>query len=126
MATILLVDDQPLRASLRQSFLEKSVPDVVRVTDGGEALCLIESPELASRLRLVITGHAGAGIHGPEFVGELRSRLPEVPVLVLSSVGDVEAEYSGIDGVYHSKTLSPDELRMVVNRMLSGMERQTA
>jgi CheY-like chemotaxis protein len=126
MATILLVDDNPLRASLRQSILEGSVPGVVRVSDASEALCLVESPDFASGLRLVITGHTGCGIPGPEFAAELRTRLPRVPVLVLSSSGDVEAEYAGIDGLYHSKTLSPDELRTVVKRLLGEMAKQSA
>jgi DNA-binding response OmpR family regulator len=126
MATILLVDDNPLRASLRQSILEGSVSAVVRVSDAAEALCLVESPEFASSLRLVITGHTGSGIPGPDFAAELRARLPHVPVLILSAQGDVEREYAGIGGLYHSKTLSPDELRSAVNRLLGAMTRQSA
>ena len=126
MATILLVDNNPLRASLRQSILERSVPDVARVTDASAALCLVESPDFAKSLRLVITGHVGAGIPGPEFVAELRSRMPTVPVLVLSGIGNVEPEYKDIGGVFHSQTLSPDELRATVTRLLREGERQTA
>ena len=60
METILLVDDNPLRASLRKSILEGSAPDVVRALDASEALCLVESPEFASGLALVITPLIGA------------------------------------------------------------------
>jgi CheY-like chemotaxis protein len=126
MATILLVDDNPLRASLRQSILERSVQDVVRVSDAAEALCLVELPEVASNLLLVIAGHPMYGIPGPEFVAELRARLPHVPVLVLSSSADASPEYSGIPRVHHTPANSPDELRTVVNRLLSGIERQSA
>jgi CheY-like chemotaxis protein len=126
MATILLVDDNPLRASLRKSILERGGPDVVRVSDASEALCLVEAPDFLQNLMLVITGHVMAGISGPEFVAELRTRVPGVPVLVLSAVGNVEDQYEGISGVTHSETNSTDELWSVVNQLLRRSEKQTA
>jgi CheY-like chemotaxis protein len=130
METILLVDDNPLRASLRQSLLEggnvKPLRAVVRALDASEALCMVEAPEFAQNLGLVITGHKMSGISGPEFVAEFRSRMPQVPVLVLSSAVDAEKEYSGIDGVYNSQSNSPDELRSLVGRLVSANQRQTA
>jgi CheY-like chemotaxis protein len=130
METILLVDDNPLRASLRQSLLEagssKAVRAVVRALDASEALCMVEAPEFAQRLALVITGHVMSGISGPEFVAEFRSRMPQVPVLVLSPATDAEKEYQGIGGVYNSQTNSPDELRSLVARLVGAGQRQTA
>jgi CheY-like chemotaxis protein len=130
METILLVDDNPLRASLRQSLLEggssKAMRAVVRALDASEALCMVEVPEFAKRLALVITGHVMSGISGPEFVAEFRSRMPEVPVLVLSAVTDAEKEYQGIGGVYNSQANSPDELRSLVGRLVGAGQKQTA
>jgi CheY-like chemotaxis protein len=125
MATILLVDDNPLRASLRQSVLGRS-HGVERATDAAAALCLVESPEFGPGLRLVITGHVLSGIPGPEFVAELRARRPEVPVLVLSQSREAELEYEGIDGVFHSQTSSAEELRTVVDELLSESGKRTA
>ncbi len=124
--TILLVDDNPLRASMRTSLLEGGAPSVVRALDAAEALCLVESPEFARGLALVITGHLMSGISGPEFVAEFRSRMALVPVLVLSSVAGAERAYEGIPGVVVSETTSPDELRRLVGRMITSRERQTA
>jgi CheY-like chemotaxis protein len=126
MATILLVDDNPLRASLRQSILERSAHGVTRAMDAADALCLVESPNFGLGLRLVITGHVMSGIPGPEFVAELRARMPEVPVLVLSGSPDDEQAYEGIALVFHSQTNSTDELRTLVNRLLASPEKQTA
>jgi len=130
METILLVDDNPLRASLRQSMLEggasRPVRAVVRASDASEALCLVESPEFAQGLALVITGHMMSGISGPEFVAELRSRMPHVPVLVLSPAAGARREYEEIEGVFNSGTSSPDELRMLVGQLVSLGQRQTA
>jgi CheY-like chemotaxis protein len=128
METILLVDDNPLRASLRQSMLEAgtSVRSVVRALDASEALCLVESPNFAQGLALVITGHIMSGISGPEFVAELRSRMPHVPVLVLSAVASAHREYEEIEGVYNSAANSPDELRSLVGHLVGVAQRQTA
>jgi CheY-like chemotaxis protein len=126
METILLVDDNPLRAAMRQSLLEGNAPAVARALDAAEALCMVELPEFAQKLTLVITGHAMTGISGPEFVAEFRSRMPRVPVLVLSTVSDFEKEYLGIGGVYFSQTRSPEELRSLVGRLVGIGHRQTA
>src|SRR5580658_1188048 len=126
METILLVDDNPLRAAMRQSLLEGSAPTVVRALDAAEALCMVEVPEFAQGLALVITGHAMTGISGPEFVAEFRSRMPEVPVLVLSTVPNAEEDYRGIAGVSVSHTSAPDEFRAIVRHLMRLRERQTA
>jgi CheY-like chemotaxis protein len=126
MDTILLVDDNPLRASMRKSLLEGHAPMVVRALDAAEALCLVESPEIARGLTLVITGHLMSGVSGPEFVAELRSRLPHVPVLVLSAAPGAETEYEGIPQVFVSQIKSPEELRGMVSRLVGVGQRRTA
>jgi CheY-like chemotaxis protein len=126
METILLVDDNPLRAAMRKSLLEGKAPAVVRALDASEALCMVESPEFAQGLALVITGHVMSGISGPEFVEEFRSRMPQVPVLVLSAVPDAEQEYKGIPQVFVSRTTGGDELRSLVSRLVDVGQRQTA
>ena len=99
MGTILLVDSNPLRASIRTSILEEVSAEVVRTFDASEALCLVGSPEFAQSLGLVITEHSILGISGPEFVSELRTRLPHVHVLVLGTVPAATREYECIAGV---------------------------
>jgi len=126
MGTILLVDDNPLRASMRKSLLEGSAPEVVRALDAAEALCLVELPEFAQGLALVITGHVMSGISGPEFVAEFRSRMPQVPVLVLSAVPNAEKEYQGIPEVLVSQTTSPDELRSLARGLVGTGQKRTA
>lgn len=88
MAIILLVDNDPFQALQRKSILERRFSDVQRVGDAAEALCLVEQPQFAGNLGLVISGEPMQGIGGPAFVSELHTRLPKVPVLVLG--GGVE------------------------------------
>jgi len=111
---------------MRKSLLEGSAPEVVRALDAAEALCLVELPEFAQGLALVITGHVMSGISGPEFVAEFRSRMPRVPVLVLSAVPNAEKEYQGIPEVLVSQTTSPDELRSLARGLVGTGQKRTA
>jgi DNA-binding NtrC family response regulator len=84
VTTVLIVESDPLQGFLRKSILERQFGDVARVSDASEALCLVEQPQFAHKLSLVIASHPMQGIGGPAFVAELHSRLPEVPILVLA------------------------------------------
>ena len=95
MATILLVDSDPLQAQQRKSILERRFPDVRRVGDAAEALCLVEQPQFAANLGLVISGQHMQGIGGPAFVAELHLRMPSLPVLVLGKAGEAAEDYAG-------------------------------
>ena len=91
MHMILLVDGDPLQARWRKSVLEKRFSDVQRVADAVDALCLVEEPQFARNLVLVISGHLMPGIGGPAFVAELHIRMPLLPVLVLANGSDDDA-----------------------------------
>jgi DNA-binding NtrC family response regulator len=82
------VESDPLQGFLSKAILERQFLDVVRVSDASEALCVVEQPQFARRLGLVIASHPMQGIGGPAFVAELHSRLPNIPILVLGDSGN--------------------------------------
>jgi|ERR1700721_1797383 DNA-binding NtrC family response regulator len=110
MAIILLVDNDPLQAFQRKSILERSFREVERVGDAAEALCLVEQPHFARNLGLVISGFSMPGIGGPEFVAELHSRLPHVPVLVLGNTSELPGDYLGGFVQFLAKPYAMDEM----------------
>ncbi|MGO9797314.1 MAG: response regulator [Terracidiphilus sp.] len=126
MATILLVDDDPLQASLMMSLLGSRFGSVCRVNDAAEALCLIEQPEFAGNLGLVITGHHTPGIGGPAFVAELRSRKPGLPVLVLAAKDAAPSEYSDAHVVFLPRAVGGDKMLAVTCQMLSDQTKAIA
>ncbi|MGB6975000.1 MAG: hypothetical protein WBD67_09995 [Terracidiphilus sp.] len=89
MTKILLVDNDPLQASVRKSILEERFQDVLRVADPAEAFCMLEQPQFAGHLGLVIAGPHMSGMTAPAFIAELHARLPQVPVLILG--GDTDS-----------------------------------
>jgi DNA-binding NtrC family response regulator len=124
MTTILIVDDDPLQASLMMSLLGRRFGDVCRVTDAAEALCLVEQPDFAEKLGLVISGHHTPGLGGPAFVAELRSRMPGLPVLVLGPAGTAPADYKDERVVFLPRPVGSDKMLAVTGQMLA--ERRNA
>ena len=110
LAAILLVDDNPVQAATRKAILTFSGNQVSVTTNAQEALTLLENPDFAKNINLIITDHLMPHMNGPQFVARLRVQLPNVPVLVLSGLPDAEAEYDGMNILYRLKPLDPEEL----------------
>lgn len=118
-STILLVDDDPLQAYMCKALLDRRFANVKRVADAAEALCLIEQPQFADDLGLVISRNRLPGIGGPAFVAELHNRLPELPVLVLGEDGAWPAESKGEHVKFLPAEMGTSEILAVAGQMLS-------
>jgi CheY-like chemotaxis protein len=123
MATILLVDCEPLQAFRRKDVLERRFRDVQRVCSAAEAFCLIEQPGFADSLALVIAGGHMPGTGGPAFVSELLERIPGLPILVLGARLEKAGDYPG-DGVcFRPGTIRSDELLSLSGQLISNASR---
>jgi DNA-binding NtrC family response regulator len=118
MPTILLVDNDPLQAFLRKSLLERRFHDVQRVGDAAEALCLVEQPQFARNLGLIISGLHMPGIGGPEFVAEIHSRLPKVPILVLGGASEAAEDYASNWIRFLARPFGLDEMLHLASQLL--------
>jgi DNA-binding NtrC family response regulator len=123
MAKILLVDEDPLHASVRKAILERKYPDVWRIADAAEALGLMEQRRFAHDVQLVVTSdqHSGMGLVG--FVSELNQRIPELPILV---IGEYQASYGALSGLpveFLSRPVTSDDLLNAVSKMLGTWKR---
>jgi DNA-binding NtrC family response regulator len=122
MATILLVDNDPLQAYQRTSILARRFQDVQRVGDAAEALCLVEQPQFAGNLGLVISGQHMQGIGGPAFVAELHLRMPALPVIVLGNAGEVAEDYDGKWVRFLPRPVAGEEMLALASEMLAHSE----
>lgn len=118
MTTILLVDDDPLEAFVRKSALEKKFRDVQRVADPLEAFYMVEQPQFAGKVGLVIADLHRPGLDGQEFVTEIHSRLPGVPVLVLSRIKGTQAQQEGVR--FLSQQSASEEMLTAASQMLAS------
>ncbi|MGA7342509.1 MAG: response regulator [Terracidiphilus sp.] len=119
MRTILLVEDDPLQASLRVSALAKRFPAVKRVADAAEALCLIEQRVFSDNLGLIISGHLQPGLSGPAFVAEVHSRMPALPILVLGDAAESVRDYAGEWVRFLSKPIATEQIIAAAGQLLA-------
>src|ERR1700722_17871973 len=125
MTNILIVDDDPLQASLMMSVLGRHFGSVRRVADAAEALCLIEESDFSENLGLVITGQHMTRVGGPAFVAELRSRKPDLPVLVLGAGGAAPSDYKDDRIVFLPRPVGGDKMLAVTSRLLAEHKNAT-
>jgi len=117
MSTVLLVDDDPLQAHVRRSVLGRHFP-VERASDAAEAFILVEDPRFAERLGLVVVGLNRPGLGSPDFVAELTSRLPSLPVLVLGRGREEAALYVGPNVRFLPRSVPSEQIIAVSRQMM--------
>ena len=119
-STILLIDDNAIQAATRQTILRRAGYFVYAVLNPLRALEQFREKQFPEEIDLVITDHLMPGMNGAEFVRELRTLHPELPVLVISGLEDAEAEYNGLNVIFRQKPLLPDSLLASVSGLLQA------
>jgi two-component system, NtrC family, response regulator AtoC len=114
---ILVVDDEPGQRQFISGSLSRS-HQIAVAANGLEASQLLSHHSFD----LVITDERMPGMSGIELIHWMRENSPEIPVIVLTAYGSVETAVEAIKlgaEEYLTKPLkSPDELRIVVEKVL--------
>ncbi|HWC19628.1 MAG TPA: response regulator [Terriglobales bacterium] len=108
--TVLLVDDNPIQLSARQQVLGQAGLEVHVATSAESALALLRTLSQSEKVGVVVTDHIMPQATGSEFVRMLRQINPDVPVIVISGMPEVEKEYEGLNVVFRQKPCPPPEL----------------
>jgi CheY-like chemotaxis protein len=124
-AGVLLVDDNQIQAATRRAILERSGITVCLAQQGKDALELLAEAD-PDDFGLIITDHLMPVMAGPEFVGEVRNRGFEIPVVVLSGLPDAESQYEGLNVVFRLKPCDPDSLIRLAEELLGERMRRSA
>ncbi|MEG8223132.1 PAS domain-containing protein [Sphingomonas sp. HH69] len=85
--TALLVDDEELVRMSTADMLNDLGYDVVEAKSAEEALHLIEAGVAPT---ILVTDHLMPGMNGEELARSLRTRMPELPVLIVSGYAEAE------------------------------------
>ena len=118
-ATVLLIDDNAIQAATRQTILKRAGYFVIPVLNPLRALQQFRDNDFPAEIQLVITDHIMPGMSGAEFVRELRTLQPDLPVLVISGLEEAEEEYRGLHVTFRLKPLLPDNLLASVDRLVN-------
>src|SRR5438045_7368957 len=114
---VLVVDDDPTVSDVVRRYLERAGLAVTLAADGPAALRAFE----AERPDLVVLDLMLPGIDGLEVCRRLRARADDVPVVMLTALGDEEDRVLGLQlgaDDYVSKPFSPRELVLRVQSVL--------
>lgn len=117
-STVLLIDDNVIQAATRQTILKRAGYFVIPALNPQRAIQQLRENDLPADVDLVITDHLMPGMSGSEFVRELRTLRPDMPVLVISGLDEAEDEYKDLDVEFRLKPLLPDHLLATVERLI--------
>jgi CheY-like chemotaxis protein len=117
MATVLVADDDAAVLALAAMILQRDGFQVLRASNGLEALMLYSS--YASRIDLVLTDFDMPQMNGAELVARIRERNPAAKVLMMSGYMPSGAGAPGRGYPVLRKPFRPAELRDAVREMLS-------
>ena len=111
---ILVADDNPTSLHLLKSFLEQWNLTAVAADSGRKALETIASEE---EIDLVISDMEMPGMNGAELAQQIMSANPEMPVILLSSVGSetLNKRYPGLFSAVLSRPVKPMELNKLLH-----------
>ena len=122
--TVLLVDDDPIQLSARQMVLKHAGLEVQVATNAESALALLRTLSQAKKIGAIVTDHVMPQATGSEFVRLLRQIDPQVPVIVISGLPEVEGEYDGLNVVFRQKPCPPPELISLIKNARSKTGRE--
>ncbi|WP_427454106.1 sigma-54-dependent transcriptional regulator [Litorimonas sp. WD9-15] len=95
--TVLIVDDDPTQRRLLQAVVEKSGFSTLQAGDGDAALNMALGAE-SDKIHIMLLDLVMPGRDGMEVLAELAVKRPELPVIVLTGKGSIEAVVNAMKG----------------------------
>ncbi|AKU19192.1 chemotaxis protein CheY [Luteipulveratus mongoliensis] len=117
---MLVVEDDPTVAEVVEAYLTRAGHQATWLADGTQAAAYLKGPE-AAELDLVILDLLLPGVHGLELCAQVRSTLPDLPVIMLTALSEEEDRIAGLErgaDDYVTKPFSPRELILRVESVL--------
>jgi len=114
---ILLVEDDAITRHSFANLLQNAGHEVVEAKDGSEALELLDQFPIS----LVVTDMVLPKLHGMTLIGQIRTRWPTIPIVLISAYLTQEAGETIMGRAAHflQKPVRPSALVAVVRRLLA-------
>ena len=125
MKQVLLLDDNRSQLLVRELVLRKGGLETHVATNSQSALAFLRSGP-GQEIGVVVTDHIMPGMDGAEFVRQLRTFNPDIPVIVISGLAEAEQEYSDLSVTFRTKPCEPEDLIALVRTTLSKNPRNRA
>jgi len=118
--TILVVDDDPVQRRLLETVISRSGMAVITAPGGQPALELVQGPR-GEEISLILLDLVMPDIDGLEVLAKLRPTHPDLPVIVLTAKGGIEAAVQAMRAGANDflvKPASPERLTVSIRNQL--------
>ena len=122
--TVLIVDDDPTQRRILQAVVEKSGFSTVQAGDGDAALDLLLR-ETAKRVDLVLLDLVMPGRDGMATLAELSAKRPELPVIVLTGKGSIDAVVAAMQAGARDFLVKPASPERIIVSLRNALEIKT-
>jgi CheY-like chemotaxis protein len=119
--TVLCVDDDPETLKVRKLLLEDSGFTVMTATSGQEASRLLSQ---GMRVDLVLLDYLMPGMNGDELAERLRKQYPDLPLIVVSAVGQLPVSLLESTNARVQKGQDPEFLLQTIAAVLANPEKK--
>ena len=122
--TVLIVDDDPTQRRLLQAVVEKSGFSVLQAGDGDTAIQMVLGADGAN-VDVVLLDLIMPGTDGMEVLTTFASKRPEMPVIVLTAKGSIEAVVTAMKTGARDFVVKPAAPERIVVSIRNALEMKT-
>ena len=121
--TVLIVDDDPTQRRLLQAVVEKAGFSVLQAGDGDTAIEMATGPD--ANIHVMLLDLVMPGRDGFETLSELTRRKPELPIIVLTGRGSIDAVVSAMQKGARDFVVKPASPERIVVSIRNALEMDT-
>lgn len=122
--TVLIVDDDPTQRRILQAVIEKSGFSTLQAADGDAALDIALSPD-GKKIDLMLLDLVMPGRDGMDTLKELSAKRSELPVIVLTGKGSIDAVVAAMQAGARDFLVKPASRERIVISLRNALEMKT-
>ncbi|MGJ8564159.1 MAG: sigma-54-dependent transcriptional regulator [Alphaproteobacteria bacterium] len=119
--TVLIVDDDPTQRRLMQVVVEKNGFSTLMADSGSRALDMIHGTD-GAKIDLVLLDLIMPGTSGMDVLNDLNAKKPELPVIVLTARGSIDAVVEAMQGGARDFIVKPASPERIVVSLRNALE----
>ena len=122
--TVLIVDDDPTQRRLLQAVVEKSGFSTLQAGDGDAALAMALGTE-QDKIHVVLLDLVMPGRNGMDTLAELMKKRPDLPVIVLTGKGSIDAVVKAMKGGARDFVVKPAAPERIIVSIRNALDMKT-
>ena len=122
--TVLIVDDDPTQRRLLQAVVEKSGFSTLQADNGDRALEMALGPD-GKNIHVMLLDLVMPGRDGMEVLADLQTKRPELPVIVLTGKGSIDAVVAAMQSGARDFVVKPASPERIIVSIRNALEINT-